>query len=209
MKKLLFLLICFCAVYTANAQRVGVKLGITTYDVTPQDVNIVNGTDSLQMSLTEAGYGVHGGIFGRFDVGGLYIQADALLGSSSMTYTLDSLSSVGSQLVEDRKNFVNLTVPLTVGKKFADLLRIYGGVVGSLTLNNQSDLFDTSEYSSQWNSLTWGYQAGVGLDIKSVTIDAAFQGAINRFGNDVTVGGNTYTLDDRPTSFVVSLGYMF
>jgi len=211
MKKLLIILACFFMLQTADAQTGGLKLGINTYNITPQDVNFVNNNgDSILMSLADANYGIHGGAFLRIPLTGrLYIEADVLLGSSSMSYTLDSFSTVNGfqQAAQDSKTFLNLTVPLKVGITLFDKLRLNGGVVGSYTLNNQSDLFNSEEYASTWNNMTWGYQVGAGLDISKFTIDASFQGAITQFGNEVMVSGNTYALDSRPRSFVFTLGY--
>lgn len=205
MKKLMLILACFFTLQAANAQIVGLKLGVNTYDVTPQDVNIQNGTDSLKLKLTGANYGAHGGAFFRVPIRGLYVQADVLLSSSSMSYSLDSTNA--QDVFTDSKTFVNLSVPLVVGYTFFDLLRVNAGVVGSYTLNTQSDLFDNSQYASTWDNMTWGYTLGAGIDVKKFTVDASFQGAISQFGNEVTVGGSSYALDSRPTSFVISLGY--
>ncbi len=206
MKKLLLILACFFTLQAANAQIVGLKLGVNTYDVSPQDVNIPqNGTDDFVLKLTDAGYGLHGGVFVRVPVGNLYVQGDVLLSSSSMSYTLDSANA--QQIFADSKTFVNLNVPIVVGYTIFDLLRVNAGVVGSYTLNNQSDLFSSADYSSTWNNMTWGYTLGAGVDFRKFTVDASFQGAINKFGNEVTVSGNSYELDSRPTSFVISLGY--
>lgn len=210
MRKLLIVLACVFTMQVANAQIGGLKLGLNTYDITPQEVNFINSSgDSILMSLSDANYGIHGGAFLRVPLGGLYIEADVLLSSSSLTYTLDSFSTGNGfqQLAEDRKNFVNLSIPLKVGLTVFNRLRVNAGVVGNFTLNNQSDLFDSDQYESTWNNLTWGYQAGIGFDVAQFTVDASFQGALTQFGNEVAVGGSTYALDDRPRSFVFTLGY--
>jgi hypothetical protein len=218
MKKLLIAIVCLFALQNANAQITGgIKLGLSTNDVTEADVFAAyenNSTDSLKVSLTGAKVGLHGGVFVRIPLSKLfYVQVEPLVGSSRFNYTLDSISAggVSNDLREGYESFVNLDLKLIAGVQVglpADIkLRAHAGLVPSIVLSNQSELWNTDTYTSEWNNMKFGYLLGAGLDFGSITVDVNFVNGLGDFGNDVTVGTNSYQLDTRPKSTVVTVGY--
>ena len=219
MRKLLIAIACLFVLQTANAQITGgIKLGLSTNDVTQDDfvAAYTNGSfDSLKVSLLGAGVGLHGGAFIRIPVSKLfYVQVEPLLGSSRFNYQLDSITAGGvtADVQEGFESFRNLDLKLIAGIQLglpADIkLRGHAGLVPSIVLSNQSDLWDTQNYGATWNSMKWGYLLGVGADLGSFTVDVNFVSGISNFGNEFSVGGQSYTLDEaRPSSTVVTVGY--
>ena len=216
MKKLLIAIVCLFALQTANAQITGgIKLGLSTNDVTQDDfIAYRDNTDSLVLALTNAGVGLHGGAFVRIPVSKLfYVQVEPLLGSSKYNYSIDSVNAAGvaSDLKDGYETFLNLDLKLIAGVQVglpADIkLRGHAGLVPSIVLNSQSDLFDTENYVSNWNSMKFGYLLGAGLDFGAITVDVNFVSGLGQFGNDITIGTGTYELDTRPKSTVVTVGY--
>lgn len=216
MKKLLLMVALVLAVATAQAQITGgIKLGASTVDITQQDIaTFRNDTDSLKLALTGASFGLHGGFFLRIPVTKLfYIQAEPMLGSGRYEYSLDSVSASGvaGDLRDGYESFLNLDIPVMVGLQFQlplDLkLRAHAGLVPSIVLNSQNELLDIANYSQKWDDLRWGYMLGAGIDAGAITVDVNFNGSLSRFGNDVTIGTETFQFDTRPSSTVVTLGY--
>ena len=80
-----------------------------------------------------------------------------------------------------------------------------------LTNHTPKALVDDPDFESLYKGATFGYQAGIGLDLfKKLTIDARYGGSLSeKFGDAVTIGGQTFALDQRQPSFIVSLGLMF
>ena len=62
-----------------------------------------------------------------------------------------------------------------------------------------------------YRNATIGYQAGVGFDLfKRLTFDAMYGGSLaKKFGDAVTIDGQTFTLDSSEPTFMLSLGLMF
>lgn len=216
MKKLLIAIVCIFALQTANAQITGgIKLGVSTNDVTQDDfISYRNNSDSLVLALTDAGFGLHGGAFIRIPVSKLfYVQVEPLLGSSRFNYSLDTVSASGvaADLQDGYESFRNLDLQLIAGVQLglpADIkLRGHAGLVPSIVLSSQSDLFDTQNYVSNWNNMKFGYLLGVGADFGAFTLDVNFVSGLGQFGNDITVGTQTYQLDTRPSSTVITVGY--
>lgn len=220
MRKLLIAIVCLFVMQTANAQITGgIKLGLSTNDVTQDDILAAytdNTTDSLRVSLTGAKLGLHGGVFIRIPLTKLfYVQIEPLVGSSRFDYTLDSISASGvvNDLQAGYESFLNLDLKLIAGVQIglpADIkLRAHAGLVPSIVLSTQSDLWKTDTYTSEWNNMKFGYLLGAGLDFGSITVDVNFVNGLGQFGNEITIGGGTqsYQLDTRPKSTVVTVGY--
>ena len=216
MRKLLIAVVCLFVMQTANAQITGgIKLGISTNDVTQDDfIAYRDNTDSLQLSLTNAGFGLHGGAFVRIPITKLfYVQVEPLLGSSKFEYSIDSINAAGvaQDLKEGSETFLNLDLNLIAGIQLglpADItLRLHAGLVPSIVLSSQSDLLDNENYKSNWNAMKWGYLLGIGADLGSITLDINFVGGLGKFGNEITIGTTDYELDTRPSSTVITVGY--
>ena len=62
-----------------------------------------------------------------------------------------------------------------------------------------------------YNNLTFGYQAGIGVDIiKRITLDLRYEGSLQKYQTQIeNVAGTKFTLDDRPNAFLLSVGIMF
>ena len=217
MKKLLIGIICLFAMKNVNAQITGgLKLGLSTNDITQQDIaTFRNDTDSLKLAVTDAGFGLHAGLFLRIPITDLlYVQTEPMLGSSRFNYTLDSISSgtgAASEIKDGYETFLNLDIPVMLGIQVglpADItLRAQAGVVASLVLSSQSELLESEGYAQKWDSMRWGYLLGAGLDFGKITVDVNFNGSLSQFGNSVTIGTEQFDFDTRPSSTVITVGY--
>jgi hypothetical protein len=213
MRQVLIIFIVFTFLQqSANAQVFswGVRLGAvsTSIDATPQTILDAN-TDSLKLSIANANFGIQGGFYTRIKLGPVYIQPELLFTSESYNYTKEDLSSSGVQeALTDQFN--GLDIPIMVGVKMGPF-RLQAGPIGSILISNDNQLETLSEtYKRKLSNLSWGYQAGAGVDIGSVNLDLKYEGGLsNTFVNDYEVFGNTYEFDTRQNRWVLTIGLKF
>lgn len=218
MKKLLMMVALVLAVATAQAQITGgIKLGGSTTDITRQDVGTFrNSTDTMKLALTNASFGLHAGAFLRIPVTKLFfLQVEPMLGSGRYQYSVDSISGsdVFNDVREGYSSFLNLDIPIMAGIQFQlplDLkVRAQAGLVPSVVLNTQSELFEAKTYTENFDNFRWGYMLGAGVDVGAFTVDVNFNGNLSGLGESQTIPGTNTSLqfDTRPSSTVVTLGY--
>ena len=97
-----------------------------------------------------------------------------------------------------------------VGYK-AGPLRLQAGPVGTIMLSTDPSLdgFMEMDYKEEFNGATWGYQVGIGLDIKKITIDVKYEGNLSKLADGVKIGGETRSFDSRNSQLVATLGFFF
>ena len=61
-----------------------------------------------------------------------------------------------------------------------------------------------------YKGAVYGYQAGAGIDIGKLTLDIRYAGSLGeKYGDSVTIGGQTFKLDYGQSSLLLSIGWMF
>ena len=89
-------------------------------------------------------------------------------------------------------------------------VRINAGPSASVLINSPKQLIDDTDYESLYKAMTFGYQAGIGVDLlKMITLDVRYEGSLNRFGDEISTGGQTFNLDSRANAFLFSVGLKF
>jgi len=204
MKKLVLILFTVIISSGAFAQfSWGLKVGATSNDFKLEDP--VNITASRTISAAEeAAWGFHGGAFFRISALGLMIQPEVLFSMAENKMKITETDEIVKQ------KFNKLDIPIMLGVKLGPV-RLMAGPAASIMLNSDSSLQENIDNAeSLYNSATIGYQAGLGVDIlKKITIDVRYEGGLNNFGDEIKVGGETFTLDGRTNAIVLSAGIMF
>jgi hypothetical protein len=108
------------------------------------------------------------------------------------------------------QTFNRLEVPIMVGFKLGPL-RINAGPAASVQIGSPKALISDPNFDNMYKGATFGYEAGIGLDIfKKLTLDARYSGSLSKkFGNAVNIGSQTFNLDSRQPSIILSVGLMF
>jgi opacity protein-like surface antigen len=90
-------------------------------------------------------------------------------------------------------------------------LRLNAGPSARLLINSPKDLIDDPDFKAMYNKLTFGYQAGIGVDIiKRLTLDLRYEGSLQKYQTQIqNLAGDKFNLDDRPNAFLFSVGIMF
>lgn len=201
MKKFILILLAVAVSSGAFAQvKFGLKAGASSNNFKMDQVT--NGTSAIA-AAEEASWGFHGGAFVRISFLGLMVQPEVLfsMAENNMLVTDDGVETLKSQ------TFNKLDIPVMLGIKLGPL-RVMAGPAASVMISSASDLVNDTE--NLYNSATFGYQAGLGVDLlKKLTLDVRYEGGLSNFGDEVTVGGETLTLDGRSNAILFSLGFMF
>ncbi len=194
---------------------------ITVQDDEGNDVEIINpqAINTPRLTFTPSSYemGYHFGAFARLKLLGIFIQpellfshAEAAIDFSDTDNLVDNVSSSTATI-----NYNKFDVPVMVGVKLGPA-RLNMGPVATFNLSPSvegaagevEDMLD--DFTEVTNLATFGAQVGVGVDIlKKVTIDVRYEFPISKLGDEVTIGDNTFSTDQRQAQFIGSVGFMF
>jgi opacity protein-like surface antigen len=206
-KSILIVLSVFLALPAFSQVNFGLKAGASTTNVKMDDVKTLTSgeTEYLVNAIKEANYGFHAGAFVRFSLLGFYIQPELLFASRTDEYKI--VEGVETEIV--KQQFNQLDLPIMLGAKLGPV-RLNAGPAARLLINSPKDLIDHPDFKAMYNNLTFGYQAGIGVDIvKKITLDLRYEGSLQKYQTKIDAGGEKVTLDDRPNAFLLSVGIMF
>lgn len=190
MKKLL--IICLLTVFTAfqahsQLLSVGPKLGVSQGDVRV--------TDGFQGDDSKIGY--HLGAFVRINLPIIYLQPEVLYTNTGGSFNNNNFNY--------DVNFHRLDVPVMVGVKVASLLRVQAGPVASYLLDSRVKSNNPAHTSliPPTEDFTFGYQAGIGLDIGNLILDLKYEGGLSNSISSFT----ELPTDQRQNQLILSLGF--
>lgn len=189
--------------------ELGMRMGLSSLDLANSDVKKIITTDGeLALTLEEADYGVHFGLYSRLSLFNIYIEPNVLFNSSTLNYKLEDFGESG--VVEDVKSatYRSIDLPVLIGMKIA-FLRVQAGPVAHFYLDDVGDLVSIDGYQKNLEKSQYGFQAGLGLDIWKLRLDVNYEGNLSYFGDDINIGGNSYVFSDKPERIVASLGIRF
>lgn len=208
MKKILVILFALLIAAPAFSQvKFGIKVGASTdFTMTNQTLKDATGTpvNVILDKAKNAEWGFQGGAFVRASFAGIYIQPELLLATATNSINYQDIQAGGPAVVYNQK-FTKLNIPLMVGFKVA-FLRVNAGPAAAILLGDPKEIIDGATYKRA----TFGYQAGLGVDLlKKLTLDVRYEGNLNQFGDQITIDGHTFTLDDRTGALLIHVGLIF
>ncbi len=206
---ILFFLLIFNTEGSYAQIRPGIKFGVSTPDVDPKDFIVTDnqGVELYQVFVEKARYGVHAGAFIQMQLGHFFMQPEILYNSTSIDYRIDSLFS-GFGVNKFRDTYQNIDFPLVLGMK-AGPLRIGGGPVAHISLKGRGGFNEYEDFEDFFEELTWGWQAGVGLDFWKLHIDVRYEGNLTQLGDHITFFDRRFDFDTNNNRFIASLGFSF
>jgi hypothetical protein len=205
MKKLfVIVLVALIALPSFSQIKFGIKAGVTSSTVPNYDVT--TGTTNIE-AVKNATFGFHAGAFLRLTLLGIYLMPEVVFAST--TYDYDVTVGTNPKSVMSQK-FDKLEIPVLLGFKLGPI-RINAGPAATVMINSPKALVNDTKFEDIYRNATFGYQAGVGFDLfKKLTFDARYGGSLaKKFGDSATIGGQTFKLDSREPTFMLSLGWMF
>ena len=207
MRHSIFALFMLISTLSYSQFEMGLKAGLSTTELDPETIILNDGNTSI--SIQEANYGFHLGLYTRLSIANIYVEPAFLFNSNRVDYNLEEQifdTGIFSSIKSETYN--NLDIPFMVGMKMG-FLRIQGGPVAHIFLNSSSELTDISGYSQKFKDATYGFQGGIGLDLWKVRLDLNYETNLSRFGGDIEIDGVPYQFDQRPARIVASVGLRF
>lgn len=200
-----FMLVSLMAyAFRVNAQvlTAGIKGGVNLSQVTGTS----SGSTFRFRNNEYRATGLVGGVFVRFG-NSLYLQPEALL--SRKGGRLESEDPTTSSNTLDLR-FTNLDIPVLVGIKIGDVLRLNAGPMASFNLGTGTIREQLTNWyggvsqapSESIRKAVVGYQAGVGFDFGSLNLDLRYEGAFS----DLVRSSNS-GLNVRSNLWQATLGY--
>lgn len=194
MKKLLFTLAFLSFVICAYSQdfSIGPKVGISQTNLDLSKENFESG---------DAKFGYHVGVFSRIGFGGFFLQPEVLYTQTKGKFSFDNM---GSELDGDyESSFNRLDIPVMVGFKLFNFLRLQGGPIASIDMNSELKNAVKDVQNVDFEKSTLGYQAGIGLDIGNMIIDAKYESSLNKLTSNV----GSFSTDQRINQWILSVGF--
>ncbi len=210
MKKLILVLVAsFFLLQVADAQlfKYGIKAGIGFSSIKIEDLTGIDDGSGVYDLITGDGVtGYHVGIQTRIKIAMLYVQPELYFNAGGGT--IEQIKSGGATEVLNVK-FNRIDLPLLVGVKLGPI-RLNAGPVGSYVISGTNEIIDLiPDYEVFTSGMTWGFQAGIGVGLSKLSLDARYEGSLSAFGDTFTVGGSDFALDARPSQWIISLGVWF
>lgn len=211
MKKLLVIVLAVLLGIPAFSQlKIGLKAGLSTTSISMDEAVSLTGqagTYTVQ-ALKNADYGFHGGLFMRLTMFGIYLQPEVLFATSDHIYSITNPNEVTPVEISQKIN--KLEIPVLLGFKLGPI-RLNAGPAATVAIGSPKELISDPDLKDLYSKTTFGYQAGLGFDLfKKLTFDARYGGSLKKFQNEIeSITGTTVSLDNRPNSFLFSVGLMF
>lgn len=194
-KSIIVLLFSFFAIqgYAQNS-GFGIKAGLSS---TKLDFK------NEQFVPYDAQTGYHVGVFGRFGGGGFFVQPELLFTQTSGKFGIN-MPPFSSQSPENYEaDFNRLDIPVMVGFRFLKVVRLMAGPIASFNINSEiKDAVETVD-NVEFKKSTLGYQAGLGVDIGNLSVDAKYEGGLSSVTDNIA----TFDTDNRINQWVLSVGF--
>ena len=190
----LFLMLTTAITIPTNAQNLewGAKAGMTH-----QNFGDAFGNWDNFSSRFSSDFGGDIGVYGRAMFAGFYVQPEVMFHNTNKNIDIDDRNYEIS--------YSRLNVPILIGQRFFKTVRYSIGPVGTLNLGGSSDASDIEDIS--YSSFNIGMQAGLGLDIWKLRIDAKYQIAFSEVTDEVSVGNDSFTPSSYGNFFLLEVGY--
>jgi hypothetical protein len=174
MKKIATIFLCFFITTNLTHARflsVGPRIGAYVSQI---KVDSVQNNIVLKALQQKNHWGYHIGIFTRLELLAWYFQNEVLL------------TNLGIQYKEDNKTvnlwLTKLDIPVMLGLSFFGIARVQFGPIFSVLLSAKEGDRDVRE---DYNSITAGWQGGLGFDIWRMAIDLKYEESLSKFGNNM------------------------
>jgi hypothetical protein len=210
MKNRVFSLIVMLLLTTAFSYsqiRIGIRGGINASQL--KSDNVIT-TDDYKIKIPNyAMLGYHVGLISQVQLFNFFLQPELLYTVTRNNINIYDLNSANPDAVDESLQKLNrIDLPILLGYKF-NVFKLEVGPVATFLISDDSDLKKITSYDLQLNKATFGFQAGVGLDVGKLALDIKYEGSLTKLGNSITVGGNDLNFDSRLNQIIVSIGLFF
>jgi Outer membrane protein beta-barrel domain len=222
MKKLIFTGLAFLITCFAQAQLVkfGIKLGASGTTANLRKATSYEGSTSgggykeISVDKGSLQLGFHAGLTSRLTLGKFVVIPEAYFSSIQNEMKLTDLSTKNVSTVAN--SMTRLDIPVLVGVKLAKIFRVNAGPVGSVLLKQRSgvktklaELLSGEQIDDDPDKFSFGFQAGMGVDISKLTLDLRYESNLGWLGSGIVISNQMRSFDSRTRQIVLSLGILF
>lgn len=214
MKKIFFASLAAMFIFVSAQGQIfqyGLKAGINFSSLAMDDItNITSATETYDLITGESVNGYQVGLMTRINILMAFVQPEVYFNTTGGVIE-KVVDGGGSEMLNVQFN--RFDIPILVGVKLGPA-RLNVGPVASMVLNDDAFAELSSAVSSDFaqinSNFTWGFQAGVGIDLfKKLALDARYEGSLSKFGENFSVANQDFALDARPRQWIVSIGWWF
>lgn len=199
MKKSIIILLVLLGSTGLKAQldfglRAGVglaKAGINDFESAQQ---AIEGIEDAERELS-----FHAGLYFKIETDDFFIQPEVIFSQISQSINADQGANSPSRSLE--LDLSRVDIPLLIGKQFG-AFRLMAGPVYSA---NISDL--TGAVKTDLESGTFGYQLGLGFEVKKLLIDFRYEGAFSPWASNLIIDNTNYQVDLRTSQILLCLAF--
>ncbi|RAI91944.1 porin family protein [Algoriphagus yeomjeoni] len=193
MKKLILSLALLAFALTGYSQgfSLGPKVGLSQTQLDLKSDDFKNG---------DSKFGYHVGLFARIGLGPLYLQPEVLYTQTQGQFTFNPADA---PIQDYEADFNRVDIPLMVGLKMFKVLRIQAGPIASINVNSELKDAGQTVQNAKFEDATIGYQAGLGLDIGNLIIDAKYESSLDK----ITGSMGKFSTDQRVNQWILSVGF--
>jgi hypothetical protein len=203
---LIAVLVAFAGAASAQFLTFGLKAGINTTTDVFKNVRLSNdnGQTGYDIINNKAKVGFLAGAYARVSILGFFVQPELYYAQSSTEITLQEIGSTNVSTEVNKLNTLN--IPILFGTKFGPF-RVNAGPVATIILSNTNIVDNVSGLDQDMDKANWGLQAGVGVDILKISLDARYETSISKLGSAYnTASGSKVNFGSRPQQFIFTLG---
>jgi len=216
MKKIIYsAVMLFFSVSVFSQIDFGVKAGYNSSVGLNELSSVTSGNYNVDSIRADVKNNFQLGVFGRLNFGKIYFQPELLYTMGKKEYTVTLQDTQNQSASYDKVvNISNIEVPLLVGYKVIDLIkmvnvRVFAGP--KLTFNAGSSLkfenlknITVDELEKDVKNAQLGLEAGLGVDVLKFTLDARFNVIKDMYQTKI----QDVTVDDfQANTIVISLGW--
>ena len=150
--------------------------------------------------------GFHFGLVSQVRLFGILVQPEILFTSVNSDLEYEDITNGDIHLVKQEFNRLDMPVLALLRIK---AFKLEFGPVGSILLKDKSILFDEIGYELKYNTVSLGYQAGLGFEISKFMFDVKYEGSLSKFGHGIEIGEDIFGYNPRSSQFIVSMGIFF
>jgi len=204
MKKLvLFIAVLLISGMSYGQFHIGPQIGYTASNLS---VNVDSISNSLKSNFLI-------GVFARFGKK-IYVQPEINWLTQGSVFKYPQIGNLSP--IEQNVKLSTIQIPVNVGWRMINLkiinLRIFAGIAANFVVNTNikttggdENYYDALPTESDFKSVQWQWDAGVGVDVLMFAIDVKYMGGLSNIFDDFQIENNTIT--SKSNLFVVTLGW--
>lgn len=194
-KSLLVFILSFISIAAFSQLELGPRATLGTTFTT-----VENTSDDVRSGKAQYNFGF--GLYSRIGSKAVKLMPELLYVSSRTSIKFNDQKGT-KQFTEAQLDQVHL--PINVILKPGDILSFQGGLSGTYNLETKDNLFaKTKEARRNFKDFTYGYQAGVGLDISNLRIDLRYDGALSEISK---AKSSRIKFDERQSMVKLLVGF--